>query len=45
MNMQMLHTEITMEKDWTTDFYINKEYEVLKVSNHIPVSKHGSQGL
>lgn len=39
-DMFEVELKIIMEKDETTGFYINKEYEVLKVLNHIPISKH-----
>ena len=44
-DMFEVELKIIMEKDETTGFYINKEYEVLKVLNHIPISKHDSLEL
>lgn len=44
-DMFEVELKIIMEKDKSIGLYINKEYEVIKVLNHIPISKQDSLGI
>ncbi len=44
-DMFEVELKIIMEKDESIGLYLNKEYEVLKVLKHIPVSKQSNLGI